>query len=132
MSGGVLELLSRGVEAFNRRNPEAFAALFAPDAELVPLRAALEGTAYRGPHAAKRFFVDLEESWETLEVEMDDVREGENWVLAFGVLRARGASSGLDAEMQLAWVMHVRDGLLTGFRVYIDRAEALEAVGLTD
>jgi ketosteroid isomerase-like protein len=127
-----LELLQMGVEAFNRRDAAAFKALFAPDAEMVPLRGALEGTIYRGPGAAEEFFSDLDESWSSLNVEMDEVREGEGWVLAFGLLRARGAGSGLDVEMRLAWVLRAGDGVFTRFRVFTDRAEALEAVGLKD
>jgi hypothetical protein len=44
-----VEISRQGVEAFNRRDVEALEALSAADAKLVPLRAALEGTAYRGP-----------------------------------------------------------------------------------
>jgi len=39
-------------EYFNRGDREAFQRLFAPDAEIIPLRAALEGTVYRGPSSA--------------------------------------------------------------------------------
>jgi ketosteroid isomerase-like protein len=132
MAHANLDLLRLGVEAFNHGDVEAFKALFSADAEIVPLRGALEGTVYRGQDAADRFFADLDDTWENLEVEMDEVRDGGEWILAFGLLRARGASSGADVALRLGWVLRSRNGILTGFRVYTDRAEALEAVGLSD
>jgi ketosteroid isomerase-like protein len=125
-----MELLDIGLEAFNRRDASTFKALFAADAEIVPLRGELEGTVYRGADAADRFFADLEETWASLHIEVDEVRDGPGWVLAFGLLKARGASSGVDVEIHFGWVLRARDGLLTSFRVYTNREEALEAVGL--
>ncbi|MEA2391418.1 MAG: hypothetical protein QOK31_1527 [Solirubrobacteraceae bacterium] len=124
------ELLRLGVEALNRRDTEAFKALLAADAEIVPLRGAVDGTVYRGPDAADRFFAGLNESWERLDLEIDEAHEGEDWILAFGPFRARGAGSGVDVELHMGMVLRSRDGAVTLCRVYTDRAEALEAVGL--
>ena len=49
MSDENVEIMRAAIEAFNRRDGEGFGALLARDAEIVPVRAALEGTVYRGP-----------------------------------------------------------------------------------
>lgn len=124
--------MQRVIEAFDRRDVEAFWAFCAPDVEIIPLRAALEGTVYRGPEAVKRFFAAIDESWDTVVLKVDEVRTDDDWVLALGRFDARGAFSGAPIELRMGWVMHVRDGLMTSLRTYTDRAKALAAVGLAD
>jgi len=41
--------------AFNRRDGEALGAVLAEDAEIVPVRAAVDGTVYRGPDAGAQY-----------------------------------------------------------------------------
>ena len=55
----------RAVAAFNRRDGEAFGAVFVEDAEIVPVRAAVDGTVYRGPDAAAQYCAAVAGSWET-------------------------------------------------------------------
>jgi ketosteroid isomerase-like protein len=53
-----VESVLRGVDAFNRRDVEAFAALGTPDVEVVPMRAAVEAISYRGPEGVAQFFAE--------------------------------------------------------------------------
>ena len=48
MSEANVEAMRMAMDAFNRRDGEQFDALLTADAEIVPVRAALEGTTYRG------------------------------------------------------------------------------------
>jgi ketosteroid isomerase-like protein len=50
MSRENVEIVRAALDAFNRRDREGFGAILAEDAEIVPVRAALEGTVYRGRH----------------------------------------------------------------------------------
>ena len=54
MSQENVQIVYTAMDAFNRQDPEAFAAVFAPEAEIVPLRAAVEGTTYTGRECADR------------------------------------------------------------------------------
>jgi len=127
-----IEIAGRASDAFNRRDAAAFKELFAPDAEIVPMRAAMEGTVYRGPDAAERFFAESDETWRTLSVEVDELEDLGDLVLASGVLRGRGRSSGAEVGRRLAWVVRIREGLITSFRTYLDPAQAREDAGLSD
>jgi ketosteroid isomerase-like protein len=120
------------IEAFNRRDGEGFGVLLADDAEIVPVRAALEGTVYRGPDAATQYCAAVEESWENLRWEVEEIRDGGSWVLALGRIRGSGRGSGAVFDARSAWLARFRDGLVTNFRTYPDRDEALEAVGLEE
>ena len=132
MSQENVELMQAAMEAFNRRDGEAFGALLSEDAEIVPVRAALEGTVYRGPSAAARYCAAVEESWEDLRWEIEEMRDGGSWVLALGRIRGGGRGSGAAIDARAGWVAHFRDGRMTSFHTYADRAEAIEAVGLPE
>jgi ketosteroid isomerase-like protein len=132
MSRENVEVVRAAMEAFGRRDVAAFRALLAPDAEIVPVRAALEGTVYRGPDPASEYFAAVEESWEDLAWDTEEIRDDADWVLVLGRIRARGRGSGAALDVRAAWVARFRDGLISGLRVYSDRAEALKAVGLSE
>jgi len=53
-------------------------------------------------------------------------------VVAFVRWRAQGQSSGAEAEMRLAMVNALRAGKIVRVRFYLDRSEALKAVGLEE
>ena len=132
MSEENVETVRAAMEAFNRRDGERFGALLARDAEIVPVRAVLEGTVYRGPEAAVQYCTAVDESWENLRWEVEEIRDGGAWVLALGHIRGRGRGSGAAIDARAGWVARFREGLVTNFRTYTDRAEALEAVGLRE
>lgn len=127
-----VEAVQAAIEAFNRRDGAAFGVLLADDAEIVPVRAVLEGTVYRGPDAASMYCAAVDESWESLRWEVEEIRDGNGWVLALGRIRGRGRGTGAEIDARAGWVTRFRDGLVTSFRTYADRAEALKAVGLRE
>ena len=131
MSQENVETMRAAMEAFNRRDGEGFGALLARDVEIVPVRAALEGTVYRGPDAAAQYCAAVDESWENLEWEVEETRDGGSWVLALGHIRGGGRGSGAVIDAKAGWVAHFRDGLITTFHTHADRAKALEAVGMS-
>jgi ketosteroid isomerase-like protein len=130
MSLANVEVMRAAIAAFNRRDGEGFGAFLANDAEIVPVRAALEGIVYRGRTAATQYCAAVENSWENLTWEVEEIRDGDDWVLALGRIQGRGRGSGAAVDAKGAWLARFKDGLVTNFRTYPDRREALEAVGL--
>ena len=132
MSAQKVELLREATDAFNRRDGAAFDALLAPDAEIVPVRAALEGTVYEGDDAGSQYCTAVDETWESLSWEVEEIRDVGEAALALGRIRGRGQDSGVVIDTSAAWVAHFRGGLIAWFRTYTDRDEALEAAGLRE
>ncbi len=132
MSRENVEVVRAAMEAFNRRDGVGFAAFLTADAEIVPVRAALEGTVYRGSDAAAQYCAAVDESWENLTWEVEEIRDGGGWVLALGRIRGRGRSSGAAIDARAGWVVPFREGLVTSFQTYPDRAEALKAASLSE
>jgi ketosteroid isomerase-like protein len=132
MSPENVELVRQGVAAFNRRDMKALEALSAADAELVPLRAALEGTAYRGPGAWAQAFRDFDESWTDLRFTVEEIRPVGDRVVAIARLGGRGRASGVDIDARLALLFGFRAGKIVRMQTYTDVAEALKAAGLQE
>lgn len=114
-------------EYFNRGDREAFQRLFAPDAEIIPLRAALEGTVYRGPSSSTDFWADTDDSWEMIGFDPDELRDLGDRVLLTGRLRAKGRRTGVDVDSRIGLIVSFANGKVTRFRTYASVAEALEA-----
>src|SRR5256885_15917624 len=116
MSQQNLEVMRAAMEACNRRDGERFGAFLSRDAEIMPVRAALEGTTYRGPDAAAQYCAAVDESWENLTWEVEEIRDGGDWVLALGRIRGGGRGSGAGIDARAGWVARFHDGLITTFR----------------
>ena len=82
MSQEDVELARRMIAWFNARDAEAAQAHSTDDVEIVPLRAAMEGTVYRGPEAFAAFGVDSEEAWEEIRFDPEALRDGGERVVA--------------------------------------------------
>ncbi len=127
-----MEKMGAVIEAFNRREGSEFGAFLAEDAEIVPIRAAVEGTTYRGRNAAVFYCAAVEQSWEGLHWEVEEVRDGADWVLALGRIRGRGRGSGVEIDAHGGWLASFKDGVITRFQTFSERGQALEAAGLSE
>jgi ketosteroid isomerase-like protein len=129
MSADDVELVRRNLEAFNRGDLPRVLEGLDPDVELVPARAVLEGSAYRGHEGFERFVADMAEDWEDFRPESDELRDlGGGRVLVLGRFSARGKASGVEVSTPAVWLCDVRDGKVARVSFYTDEAAALDAV----
>ena len=129
MSQENVEIARLMSEYFNRGDREAFQRLIAPDAEIIPLRAALEGTVYRGPSSSSHFWADVDESWETIGFDLEEIRDLGDRVLLTGRLRGKARQTGVEVDSRIGLIASLAKGQVTHFRTYASVAEALEAPG---
>ena len=132
MSQENVEVATQALEAFNQRNRRALRALFQSTAEITPVRAALDGTVFRGPEAASEYCTAMEQTWTDLRWEVEEVRHGQDWVLALGRICGSGRDSGATIDVRGGWLARFRDGLISEFQTFSDRIDALKAVGLEE
>jgi ketosteroid isomerase-like protein len=131
MSREAVELAKRSVEAFARRDPDALAAVFHPEAEFHSAFGAMEGNVYRGPSDIRRYLEDIDsifDDWRLEDVRYLPASDG-RVVMPYRIV-GTGRGSGFPVEAQIAIVWQARDGLLWRGDVYLDQAEALGSVGL--
>lgn len=132
MSQENLEVVQQAEAAMNRRDAVALKALVAPDCKMVPLRASLENTVYRGHDGVDDWLAAQDESWRDLSAVAESVRHERDWVLVVGRIRARGPSSGAGLNVRAAGVWRLANGLITSVRLYSDPREALADLGVKE
>jgi ketosteroid isomerase-like protein len=126
-----VEVARAAIDAWNRGDREAWLESWDEGAEFHPLRAQLEGRAYRGHGGMRRFMSELDEDWDGVRFEIDDLREEGGQVVGTGRMRARGRVSGVELDVPLGLIGTVRDGKIVHARMFSDPGEALEAAGLS-
>ena len=114
------------VEAVNRADVPAALRFLDPEIQFETQVSVLEGS-YTGHDGARAFYADTFDSFEVFQVHFSEVRDLGDQVLALGAARTTGKGSGVEQETPLAIVMTFREGLITQFKDYGDKAEALEA-----
>ena len=105
---------------------------FAPDFvwDMSTFRDWPEQQIYPGIEGARQFLEEWRDAWEDWELQVEDMFDAGDDVVA--VLRQRGRSkaTGLPVDMHFAQVWTLRDGKQLRMRMYASPDEALEATGL--
>jgi len=119
----LIERYMQALNAFNARDLEGWLAVVHEDVE-IESRFSTVHSRYRGHAAIRRWWEDLGEAWESLEVEAGEVRQvAEDQTLALVVLNAKGRGSGMVVREAAAHRVTWRDGLWTRLD-YVDRETA--------
>ena len=132
MSQENVEAFKRGIEAGNRGDIETLLEVLDP--ELVwhsALHALMggEATVFRGHDGVRELFRDLSESFDEMHLEISEIRDLGDRLVAVGRTRARGKASGADVETPIGYVTEFRNGRAVSIRGYLDPNEAVEAAG---
>jgi ketosteroid isomerase-like protein len=131
MSQENVELHHRCVDAFNRRDLDALLAVMDDDVEVVSRIVAVEGSL-NGHDGMRRWWKSWFDVWPDYKIEVVEVRDLGDVTLA--TLRALGHGAGSDVPFEdLAWQLaRWRRGKCVLWRVFNNRDEALETLGLSE
>ena len=127
-------LVRRLYEAFAERDLEGMMAVTSPDLEWFPPQTAsmVERTEpYRGHEGLRTYFADVDRVWLQLDIIPREFRDLGDRVLVLGRVYGRG-EGGYISDSPAGWLWRVEDGAITWGRVYLSRAEALQAAGLEE
>ena len=125
-----MRLYRRAIDAYNRRDLDAFLALMDEDVEAVSRLVALEG-GYHGHAGTRRWWENLFEILPDITIEVLEVRDLGDQTLAALKLRGHGAGSKTPFD-EAAWQLGTwRDGKCVWWQVFSTEGEALEAAGLS-
>jgi ketosteroid isomerase-like protein len=95
------------------------------------LIAASVGADYLGADGIRRFFADLEDAGPDFRIEVQRLQAiGDSTVLAFVRVSWTGRASGIVTGAESANVYDFIDGKISRIRIFLDRDEALKAVGM--
>jgi ketosteroid isomerase-like protein len=126
-----VEVVKRVFEAFAERDVDAMADLLDPAVLFEPAPTfARPHRSYLGHSGMRQYFDDLSESWERLEVSVQEYRAAGNYVLAFGRIYAVGGGSVADDPASFVW--RLEGGKVVWGKVFRRRGDALDVVGLSE
>jgi ketosteroid isomerase-like protein len=135
MSEENVEVVLEGVDAVNRRDPDAFIACVHPDVvwEVSEASPFLQGI-YRGRGEVREWFEkSWLEVWESVHVEVEEITEASDGRVFLGALiTGRGKGSGVETEARGWQVCWFADGQVARRQIFSTRDDALEAAGLSE
>ena len=132
MSQASVRLVERAIAAINARDIEGYLACCTENVKLETPMAAVGGV-YEGIDGIRRYFTDIEDAAPDFRIELDGVEEVDSKrVLAFLRNSSTGRASGIRLAAPTTNVYELIDGKISHIRIFFDRREALNAVGLEE
>lgn len=131
MSERARAVVERGYETWNSGDVERFLETIHPDVIWQP-SGVFPGidTHYEGHDGVRAFWRDFMAPWESLSVEMTEVRDAGPDAVLIRVLFHGCGRGGIEVERVVGQLYEIRDGLLYRMRSYGSWEEALEATGV--
>ncbi len=128
MSQENVELAAQGIAAWQSQGVDGILDFLDADVEYRPA----DEPPFQGKIAVRRYFQRWLEPWEDYSVRATEYLDAGETLIVGLALRGRGKGSGIEIGMKLWCVFWFRDGKATRWVEYLDRAEALDAVGLRE
>jgi ketosteroid isomerase-like protein len=135
MSQENVEMVKRGLDAYNRRDVEALVEVLDEEVVWHPALEVLlggEATVYRGHEGIREMLRNVDETLAEIQVEFSEIRDLGDQIVATGRIRTRGKESGAETESALGYVADFQNGKAIRIRTYLDPQEALEVAGLRE
>ena len=131
MSRENVDAVKASYEAFNRRDFDSFFEYYDPEIVWEQDEKFVEPWTHYGHAGVRRVFESVFESFEEFQVEVEELLDLGDRVLA--ILRIAGTAklTGMELGTPGAHLFSFRDGKIVHFRSYRDPAEALEAAGIS-
>lgn len=131
MSQQNVELHHRALDAFNRRDLDAFLALMDANVEANSRLVAIEG-GYHGHDGIRRWWANLLDTRPDFTIEVVEMHDLGDLTLAVVRNRGHGAGSDIPIEQRLWHVAEWRDKKAVRWSSHETEADALEAVALRE
>jgi ketosteroid isomerase-like protein len=131
MSRQNVETVRRSFEGWNRGDVDAWLGGAHPEVEWtseVVQRVQGAEAVYRGTDGMRRYWDEWHSIWDVT-IELSEVRDLGDTVLAIAQVSTHGRGSGIDVDQPVAFVFEFEDGLARRARAYLDPQQAIEAAG---
>jgi ketosteroid isomerase-like protein len=128
------QAIRQNLDAFNRRDADAFVADLSPDVEWEdPVFWSESARIYRGRAEVREWLGRILEPWESIRIEANEIIEASDGrVFADLSLSGRGKASGAETDLRHWVVAWFANGQCYKRRVFPERPDALEAAGLSE
>jgi ketosteroid isomerase-like protein len=130
MSQANVETIRQGFEAFGRGDLEAALAGIDPKVEVHEPADLPDAQVYYGHAGFLAALAKAGEMFDDIRTEPVEFIDAGDQVFVWVRITGKGHGSGARVEMYQAWTYRLREGRVVRSEAYLDRAKALEAVGL--
>jgi ketosteroid isomerase-like protein len=129
MSDAALDVARRGYASWSAGDVDGMLELATSDFEFVPaIAASVEGGSIKGGNEFRRFFADLNETWETFRISVEEFREIRSRVMVTGRLTAKGRGSELELDQPFYSVLWFRGDRIFRMQSFLDESAAQAAI----
>ena len=132
MSEETVRTFQRGTSAYNRGDWTAALSTMDPDVEFDLTRVAPDGKTYRGYEGVRQFWLMLRDVFGELQIDVKEIIDDGDTLVTRVRLHSTGKASGAMTEDVLYQNFTLRQGKAVRAQFFRDRAEALEAAGLSE
>jgi ketosteroid isomerase-like protein len=132
MSQENVEIMRRFFGAFERGGLDGVLRELHPEIEWTTTGAFIEAATYRGLDEVRGYLGAMLSEFENPLVVPEEFIEAGDQAVTLWRFSGQGKQSGAAVELTLTSVSSLRDGKIVRIRNYPDKAEALEAVGLSE
>jgi ketosteroid isomerase-like protein len=131
MSQENVAVIRRYIEHFNETGDLA-EECFDPEVDFTMRPDGPDPTTYRGLNGLRDALQGAREAWDSIALDITDLTDLGDAVVAEGCFRLRGRSSDVELEVREAWVYWVQNGRIRQMAEYGSKQDALEAAGLSE
>ena len=134
MPSANVEAVRKSLDAWNRGDVDGWLQASHPEIEWTSeVAQAIEGSqkVYRGREEMRRYWDEFHAVW-AFTIEVSEIRELGDTVVALASVRARGKASGINFDRPIAYVFEFEGGFARRARSYFDIERALEAARMDD
>jgi ketosteroid isomerase-like protein len=133
MSQENVEIVRKGIDAWNKHDADLWLSYAAPDVEWMPAGpAAVERSVYRGQDEVASGFAAVWQTWDVFHFTEAQIRDLGDSVLWLGRVKMRGSASHIDLDQEFAVHIRLQDGQVVTVRAFLTWREALEAADLSE
>ena len=130
MTGRNVEIVREAWAVYARRGIAAVLDCFADDCVCEDFPQMPDRTTYRGRQGALEWYESFARMWGDLDVQLLELIEAGEDVVAIASLRGRGKESGADVGVVAAYVYELRQGKIARARAFTSKNEGLTAAGI--
>ena len=131
MSEENVEIVRQVYERLNRGDAEGVVELCDDELVMDMSERVFNPDTYRGHDGIRRFCEGVSDAWESYRWDVEETRVAGDSVVAMLYCQAQGREGGPRVDWRVAWLWRFRQGRPVSIRFYRDRADALEAAGLS-
>jgi ketosteroid isomerase-like protein len=132
MSQENVEVVRRAYEAFSRGGVPAMLELFDPSVVFTPLPDAPDVQSFHGHEGLLQGIAQTTEIWDDFSVELREMRDFDDHILASLRWWGRGPGSGIQMETDVYALVTLREGKIVRWQFFPSEQQALEAAGVSE